>query len=223
MDILFPSLKKCRIFFGIDDKDINNYSNELNFKAFSYNKNELVAIEGDKCPSLGIVLKGSIEVQKHHSSGKIISLTRLTCGDIFGEAIVFSDKSEYPNTLASIENSEILYISKQNLIKLCSSNSTVLSNMLSLLSNKILMLNSKIKELSLDNLRAKICFYLYEEYKKQDSLKLTLQMDRNSLAQSLGIQRPSLSRELANMKNDGIIDYSKNIIEIKDLDSIILL
>jgi CRP-like cAMP-binding protein len=222
MDILLSALKKCRIFSGIDEESINNYSNELNFKALSYDKNEIVAFEGDKCSSLGIVLQGSIEVQKQHPSGKIISLTRLTCGDIFGEAIVFSDKSEFPNNLASIEKTEILYITAQNVIKLCSSNNKILSNILALLSNKILMLNSKIKELSLDNLRAKICFYLYEEYKKQNSLKLTLPMNRNALAQSLGIQRPSLSRELSNMKNDGIIDFNKNIIEIKNLNSIII-
>ena len=223
MDILLSALKKCRIFSGITEKDIASYGRELNFKAFSYAKNELLAIEGDTCSSLGIVLQGSIEVQKHHPSGKIISLTRLKCGDVFAEAIVFSDRSQFPNTLASIENSEILYISKQNIIKLCSSNSIIFSNMLAILSNKILMMNFKIKELSLDNLRSKICFYLYEEYKIQNSLKLTLSMNRNALAQSLGIARPSLSRELSNMKNDGIIDFDKNVIEIKDLTSIIIL
>jgi CRP-like cAMP-binding protein len=223
MDILLPALKKCRLFSGIDEDEINNYSSQLNFKAFSYAKNEILAIEGDKCSSLGIVLDGTIEVQKHHPSGKIISLTRLQCGDVFAEAIVFSDRSQFPNTLTSVENSEILYITKQNIIKLCSSNSIIFSNMLAILSNKILMLNFKIKELSLDNLRAKICFYLYEEYKKQNSLSITLPMDRNALAQSLGIQRPSLSRELSNMKNDGIIDFNKNVVEIKDLNSIIVL
>lgn len=223
MDILLSALKKCRIFHKIDETDISNYCNEFNFKAFSYSKNEILAIQGDKCSSLGIVLDGSIEVQKHHLSGKIISLTRLNCGDVFAEAIVFSDKSQFPNTLSSVEDSKILYITKQNIIKLCSNNNVIFSNMLAILSNKILMLNSKIQELSLDNLRSKICFYLYEEYKKQNSLKLTLPMNRNALAQSLGIQRPSLSRELSNMKNDGIIDFNKNVIEIKDLNSIIIL
>lgn len=223
MNMLLPALKKCRIFYGINENVIASYGKELNFKTFSYIKDELLAIEGDKCSSLGIVIQGSIEVQKHHPSGKIISLTRLQCGDVFAEAIVFSDRSQFPNTLASIENSEILYITKQNIIKLCSSNSIIFSNMLALLSNKILLLNFKIKELSLDNLKSKICFYLYEEYKKQNSLNLILPMDRNALAQSLGIQRPSLSRELSNMKNDGIIDFNKNMVEIKDLTSIIVL
>ena len=47
-------------------------------------------------------------------------------------------------------------------------------------------------------------------------------MDRNELAQTLGTQRPSLSRELSKMKNDGIIDFNKNIIDIKDLNRIII-
>jgi hypothetical protein len=56
------------------------------------------------------VIQGTIEVQKHHPSRKIVSLTRLRCGNVFGEDIVFSDKSEYPNTLVSIKKTEILYI-----------------------------------------------------------------------------------------------------------------
>ena len=32
------------------------------------------------------------------------------------------------------------------------------------------------------------------------------------------ITRPSLSRELINMKNEGLIDYSRNHIKILDLE-----
>ena len=51
-----------------------------------------------------------------------------------------------------------------------------------------------------------------------DNIKL--KMTKEKIAESLGITRPSLSRELINMKNEGLIDYSRNHIKILDLEEI---
>ncbi len=101
---------------------------------------------------------------------------------------------------------------------MCSGNTLILNNFMELLSSKILNLNKKITELSLETLRQKLCFYLLQEYKKQKNLKLTIPMSKKSLSEYFGVQRPSLSRELINMKNDKLINSDKNIIEILDLD-----
>ena len=45
-------------------------------------------------------------------------------------------------------------------------------------------------------------------------------MTKQKLSEVLGIPRPSLSRELINMKNDNIIDYSKDFIKILDKDKL---
>ena len=45
-------------------------------------------------------------------------------------------------------------------------------------------------------------------------------MTKEKLAESLGITRPSLSRELINMKDLGLIDYSRSHIKILDLEEI---
>ena len=45
-------------------------------------------------------------------------------------------------------------------------------------------------------------------------------MTKEKLAESLGITRPSLSRELINMKHLGLIDYSRNHIKILNLEEI---
>lgn len=48
-----------------------------------------------------------------------------------------------------------------------------------------------------------------DQYRKQNSLTLKLNMSRQTLAEIFGIPRPSLSRELINMKNDKLIDVEK--------------
>ncbi|MDD4504112.1 MAG: helix-turn-helix domain-containing protein, partial [Clostridiaceae bacterium] len=74
---------------------------------------------------------------------------------------------------------------------------------------------------TLKTIRQKICESLYDEYMKQKQLTINLQMNRNEWAERLGVQRPSLSRELIKMRKEGIIDYDRLVIHIKDIDSIL--
>ena len=226
MDKLVNDLKFCILFKGLTTPELENLIASINYHISDNCKNCaecttcIVALEGDICDSLGIVIQGEIEVQKHYASGKIVTLAKLNKGKIFGEAIAFSETNIYPATIVSNRGSIILYISKKDVIAMCSSYPLVLNNFMQLLSSKILLLNRKIKELSFETLRQKISNYLLSQYKIQKNLALILPMSRKTLAEHLGVQRPSLSREFVNMKNDGLIDFSKNLVQIKNLEGI---
>lgn len=66
-------------------------------------------------------------------------------------------------------------------------------------------------------MRQKIADYILTEYKRQQNLYIELSVSRKEMAESLGVTRPSLSRELAAMKDESIIDYHKNTIKINNL------
>lgn len=80
------------------------------------------------------------------------------------------------------------------------------------------MLNERISNLSQDTIRKKIASYLLLEYKKQKSLTIILPYTRKKMAELLNVPRPSLSRELIKMKEENIIDFNKNEINILDID-----
>jgi CRP-like cAMP-binding protein len=92
--------------------------------------------------------------------------------------------------------------------------------MLKIVSNKAMNLNKKIEFLSIKSIREKLCKYLMEQYRKQKSNTLHLNMNRNEMSDFLNVTRPSLSREMSNMKDEGIIDYYRSSIKILDLDKI---
>jgi CRP-like cAMP-binding protein len=50
--------------------------------------------------------------------------------------------------------------------------------------------------------------------------RLLLNMNREELADYLGTTRPSLSRELMNMQEDGLIDVSRSRILINDREEL---
>lgn len=226
MHNLIQPLKKCVLFKELDPQEIQNILQKVRYSIHDNCKNCIscrtciLALEGDDCNSIGIVLQGNVEIQKHYPNGKIVSLSTLSEGHIFGEAIVFSSHHKYPATIVTMKNSKIIHISREDIIYMCSENSQILKNFMELLSSKILNLNKKITELSLETLRQKIIFYLLQQYKEQKKLKIKLSMSKKQLAEYLGVQRPSLSRELINMKNEGLISVDKDIIEIFDLEAL---
>ena len=204
------SLSKCVLFRNLEESHIENIVNSLVYNTKSYDKDEVIAIENDDCNSLGVILSGNIEIHKPFPSGKVVTINHFSAGNVFGEALVFSDRHVYPATIISSDNSEIMYIKREDIVDMMAHNPTIINNFMGVLSNRILMLNNRLTNLSYDSLRKKISNILLLEYNRQKSSNIILPYSRKKMAELLNIPRPSLSRELVNMKEEGIIDFYKN-------------
>lgn len=211
-------LLESNLFINVNEEDLIKTLKQTPYSVTIYNKDEIIAIEGDDCNSLGIILEGLVEIQKVFPSGQVTTINHFKTGDIFGEALIFSDEHTYPATVSTTTNAKIMYIDKINITDLLISNPTILNNFIAILSNRIIMLSQRISSLSQDTIRKKIAKFLLDEQKKQNTNSLTFNYTRKRMAELLNIQRPSLSRELTNMKAEGIIDFQKNKIKILKLD-----
>lgn len=197
--------------------DIEKIINLELFRKKEYLKDELLALKGDPCHSLGLIAGGEIEISQSYPSGNKLIISTFARGDVFGESILFSDSSSYPADVRASEDSSIYFIGRTDLNRLFSTCPPVLDNFLSILSNRILMLSKKIELISHSTIREKIASLILGEYQLQKNLKLILNYGRREMAEILNIPRPSLSRELKHMKEDGLIDYEKNKFQILDL------
>lgn len=213
-------LNKCIIFKKFSPQEINNLLLNINYKITFYAKDSIIAAESDECSSLGLILSGSVEVKKLFASGKTVTIAKFLPSDIFGEVIIFSETHKYPSTIVSSDDCKILYITKEAILQLCTINSIILSNFMGLLSNKILMLNKRLKNFSYNTIREKVASFLLDIYYVRKKLIFQIDFSRKEMAESLGIPRPSLSRELVNMKNEKIIDFHKNTFKILDLNKL---
>ncbi len=219
------NLIKSILFKNIEKNKIKDLLSSIPFIINKYSKDDTIAIEGDDCSSLGVIISGNVEIHKLFPSGKIVTINNFQEGNIFGEALVFSGSHKYPASIIASSECEIMYINKSNIIKLMRIDDNILDNFVSILSNRILMLNDRITNLSYDTVRKKIANVILIEYSKQKNKYLILPFCRKKMAQLLNIPRPSLSRELMKMKEEGIIDYHRNklrIIDIKALENSLL-
>lgn len=207
------------MFYDMKPEEILNFFKDIDYTIKTFSAKEIIALEGDECKYIGIILKGTLDI-KRMLSNKVVKMTSVGPGQLFGEVIVFSDVNKYPATVISSSKSEILFISKENFIKFCYTHADFLEMFLKDLSNKILILNKSIERLSYNSIRQKISNYILDEYQKQGSRFINISMTKQKLAETLGVPRPSLSRELINMKELSIIDYSKDTIKILDLEAL---
>lgn len=210
------------LFRGIDHQGIAEMLNCLNPRIQKYKKSDTIANTGAPFHGIGIVIEGEVVIAKENIAGNRMILTVLKAGDMFGEMISFTEKKIWPVTVTAQSDSEVIFISPENLItrceKLCAPHQQIIQNMLHIMSKKALLLSRKVDYLSIRSLRGKLCAYLIEQWKNQGGSIFTLPMNRDELADFFNVARPSISRELSKMKEDGLIDFHKASFKIVDLD-----
>ena len=208
------------LFKNIEQNKIKSIFNEINYSINEYDDNEVIAHEEDECNKLGLILEGNIELQRIFYNGNYIVLKKLTFGDVFGEALIFVKNSHYPATVISSGKSKILFIDKQEVIRLCLKEEKILENFLGLLSEKVLLLNNKVNSISYNSIRGKVINYILEESKRQKKDTIILSGTKEDISAYLGIPRPSFSRELINLKKLKLINYDRKSIKILDKDKL---
>jgi len=217
-------LVNCPLFQGIESDDLASLLYCLKPKIHMYKKNEYIKIAGDKFDSIGIILQGEVTVNKENFAGNRVIVTKLKPGDMFGETLVFSSQSFWIATVQAQKKSKVIFIRGDSILgecaKLCPWHKTLIQNMLRIVSEKALVLNRKVEYLSINSIREKICTYLLEQYKKTGKNTFILPMNRKELAEFLNVSRPSLSREMSRLRDEGIIDFHMATVKIVDPDGL---
>ena len=213
-------LRNNDLFKGLDIEEIEDILKNISFTKIKYRKGEILAHEGEVCTSLGIILEGTIEMQRIYCNGKYIVIKKLSKGEVFGEALVFSERGFYPVTALAVNDCLIMYIKKEEVLSLCFQNKKILENFISLLSSKVLMLNKKIKNISFKSIKEKVSNYILEESIIQNTDTISLNESKEDISAKLGMPRPSFSRELMRLKTLGIIDFNRRFIKIINKDEL---
>ena len=86
---------------------------------------------------------------------------------------------------------------------------------LAYISDHSVILGDRIKHYVNRTIRECIISYLDYESKKQESNTIKLEITKKALAERIGVQRTSLSRELAKMRAEGLIEFDSNSIKVQ--------
>lgn len=208
------------MFKNLTKKEILDLFKDSKYTIKNYNKEDIIALEGHPCNSIGLILGGGVDIKRFLPGDKVILMSSFSKGNLFGEVITFSDINIYPATVVSNSKTEIMFIDKYDFIDFCSNHKNILISFLNDITNKIVELNKTVKTISFVSIRQKIVSFLLDEYKLQNSNFIKMTKTKTKLAETLGVPRPSLSREFINMKNDNLIDYTNEYVKLLDIEKL---
>jgi CRP-like cAMP-binding protein len=218
------TLAKVSLFEGIEPSELMMMLGCLEPKLSSYQKNAFITIAGDKFEFVGIMLEGEAVVIKENAAGNRVVMDLLKPGDIFGEVAVFTEEPVWPGSIVAQETSKALFIPRQKIIgqcqRMCPWHREIIQNLLKIVSEKAMLLNKKVEYLTIKSMRGKIAAYLLEQYRRTGQTTFLLPLNRNEMADFLNVSRPSMSREMRWMKEEGLIDFHLSSIRIREIEAL---
>lgn len=222
---LMEHAASCTMFSGMTDDEIEQIIQCTGAAVCKYDSGEFVKKPGGKFRRVGIILSGSVTAAWIDGSGNKFILASVEKGGVFGLSAAVAAKGDLikkpPETyIYASENSEILMMDADRMLceceKHCTAHRKLVYNALLEVSTKNISLVWKTCHMSQRTMRKKLASYLAvnEEMRGQP---FKIPMNRQELADYLGVDRSAMCAELSRMKKDGLIDYSKNEFTIKNL------
>ena len=210
-------IKKARLFMGIEDKDIGEMLKCLDAKIAMFKKSEYIFSSGDYVKNVGIVLSGNINIMKEDVDGEAFLLTQLGVSDHFAESICCANINASPVSVLAVTDVVVMLLDFSRIINTCTNacafHSKLIENMIQLVAQKNLYLQERIDYLCKKSIRKKLMTYLKSTSKGSQNT-FAIPYNREELANYLSVDRSALSRELAKLKDENIIDYWKNKFKV---------
>ena len=210
----FEILRKCPLFDNIEDANLEAMMGCLGAKIKKFNKKETVIAEGEPAKFIGIVLYGSVQIERTDYYGNRSIVSKIGASELFGESFACADAPKMPIDVIAAENSEIMLIDCKKIIVTCGSScgfhNQMIFNLLKIVAQKNLLFNQKLEVTSKRTTREKLMAYLLLQAKKKGCNEFEIPYDRQELADYLEVDRSGLSAEISKLRNEGIVECRKN-------------
>lgn len=210
------TLSQSRLFAGISPHDIPSMLICLSATRKKYAKDEMVVREGDFVDDVGIILQGRAQSTKLSVTGKKIIVSLHYPGGYTAVLTAASRGRRCPMSVQAIEPLEVLFIPVQNILSCCARLCTahahehLLGNLFDSIAERALELHDRNDCLIMPTIRDKVFTYLTRVRREAGTETFTIPFNREAMAEYLDVDRSALSRELAWMKRDGLIDFYRN-------------
>lgn len=211
MEQYFPLLLNTPLFTGIDEAELSSMLGCFETKVLTLSKGEPVFLEGDPAGFVGMVLEGGVQLTKDDYYGNRSIISYAGPGELFAEVYASAGEVPLPISGYALKDSKVLLMSCKKVLTLCGNtcpfHNRLIQNLLQAVARANLNLSRKIELMSKKTTREKLMAYLSEEAKQQGRSEFTIPLDRQALADYLGVERSAMSAELSKLRKAGLIDF----------------
>lgn len=176
--------------------------------------------QGDPCTHFYFVLSGIIKLCRVAPSGeeKVMDLVRP--GNFFAEAAMFMS-GRYPINARALEATRVVALDSKHFVGLVRANADLCLRLLSKMSQRMHGLINEIDNLTLHSGAQRVIGYLLEQLPEGAAPpSVRLMVPKHVIASRLGIQPETLSRVLAKLRVQQLIDVRDDMIVLNDVEAL---
>ena len=214
-------LKDTLLIQNLNDTEIQRILYCSHAETLTFPKGQTIIFPDDKPAVLYLILEGTVILEQYNYMGKPMNIEYRSAGSLFGETDVFLDKDSFGYTVRTESPCRILTADRSFFFRTCEKNcehhSQAIFNMLHIFALDNHQKQERLDLLTCGELEQRLARYLLENRTGADTVFLS--MNRSELAAYLNTTRPSLSRTLSGLQNQGALQIAgRNQIKILNPD-----
>lgn len=210
----------CRnpLFSGMTDGELKESVALMGGNIREYEKGELLHQPWSGFSGFGLVLSGVVQACCDDYDGNRMIMAEVLPGVTFGESLYFLQVTDSPVYIYASEDAAVLWLFLDHLYR--GSTEPRVQEMekrfTALIASRAIGMNNRIQVLSKITIRDKLLVYFSQMSESAGCTTFTVPLNREDMATYIGTNRTALSRELSKMKQEGIIEYRKNVFVLKN-------
>lgn len=213
LDERLRSIKAVALFSAMTERQLRQLTDTC--RTARIKKGQMVFGPTQRAEQFYVVLSGRVKIYKLSTRGDEQILHLYGAGETFGEAAMWSGVN-YPACAQALAETQLLVISRPNLLRLIEASPELAMSMMAGMSAKLRQFNQLIEDLTLKEVPARIAGVLLREARRAGRPMIKLKQTKRQLAAQIGTIAETLSRALAKMKAQRLIDVRGSEIEILD-------
>jgi len=181
-----------------------------------YDKEQVIYFENAIDEKIYLVSKGKVKLVNYDEFGNEIIQYILLKGSLFGENCVLGDYKHNEFAVAACNKTCICSIDKNTLQQLMTDKDFAAA-IFKYIAFRRKKTNRRIELLIGKDVNARIAAYIIDLYKDSENLNIKKSLTQAEIGKLLATSRESVVRVFNDLKDKGIIDYSRSAILIRDL------
>lgn len=193
-------------------------SNEQTFSA-----GELLIQQGQPAERFFLVLKGRVKLYRISADGQEKVVEIIQAGQTFAEAVMFMQRSEYPVCAETLETVQLVSVPNRLMLTLLQENPQACLRLLGHTSMRLHQRLGELETLTLQNAKQRFALYLIQqlEDRSQERVDIELPLPKRLIAARLSMQPETLSRIMARLHQDGLIEMRGRNIHIPSISALL--
>jgi len=216
------ALRRTALFGELSETELNALSARAVERRLS--RGEILFIAGDEARGLYVVVDGAVRASRIGPDGReqIIHIERAPA--TFAEVPVFDD-GKYPSTVTAEEDTIVLFVSKQDVRRLCLEHPLIGLAALKVMAGRLRHCAELVATLSLREVGQRLARLFLEEAMTKGTqtgkgFSVSMPLTSQQIAARVGSVREVVSRALARLQQDGLIVLERRQLTIPDVSAL---